>query len=118
MNDVSEIFSRYNGKNNRNGWYFQQLLKLYIGLVVPDILDNYLVIDADVFFLKPIEFIIDNKIVFTTSSEYHIPYFTHMNKLHPSFIKNISDSGISHHMMFSKKYIKEIFEMVEAYHNM
>jgi hypothetical protein len=54
MADIAEYFGKYNGKSNRNGWYFQQLMKLYAGEVIEDILPNYLVIDADVFFLKPV----------------------------------------------------------------
>jgi hypothetical protein len=114
--DVAEVFAKYNGKNNRNTWYYQQLLKLYVGFVIPDILDKYLIIDADVYFLKPIEFIIDDKMIFTTGNQYWEPYFTHMNKMHPSFLKNINQSGISHHMLFYKKYVKEIFDIVEDYH--
>lgn len=116
IDDVAEIFARYHGKKNRNNWYFQQLLKLYIGFIVPDILDKYLVIDSDVFFLKPIEFIKDNKMIFTTGNENHPPYFKHMSKVHPSFTKNINKSGIAHHMIFYKKYIQEIFDIVEEYH--
>jgi hypothetical protein len=117
MNDIANYFSSYNGKNNRNGWYLQQLLKLYSGVVIEDILDNYLIIDADVFFLKPIEFIQDSKYVFTISNEYHIPYFEHMQRLHPSFSKKYEKSGIAHHMIFNKKYVKEMFELVEKFHN-
>ena len=117
MGDVAEVFARYQGKNNRNGWYYQQLLKLYVSFVVPDILDRYLIIDADVYFLKPLEFISGDKIIVGVSNENHTPYFTHMSKLHPSFTKMITESGISHHMMFYKPYLKEIFELVENYHN-
>jgi hypothetical protein len=39
----------YHGKNSRNGWYLQQLIKLYAGLVVPGILDRYLVIDGNIY---------------------------------------------------------------------
>ena len=35
---IIEYFANYHGKNNRNSWYYQQLLKLYVGLIVPDIL--------------------------------------------------------------------------------
>ena len=45
------------GKSWRNGWYLQQLIKLYSGQVIPGILDRYLVLDSDTFFLKPIKFI-------------------------------------------------------------
>ena len=39
------------GLNNRNGWYLQQLFKLYAGIIIPDILDKYLVIDLRYIFL-------------------------------------------------------------------
>jgi hypothetical protein len=117
MNDIASYFAQYNGKNNRNGWYLQQLIKLYTGFVIEDILDTYLVIDADVFFLKPIEFYKESKFIFTTGNEEHKPYFTHMSKLHSSFQKVIEPSGISHHMLFNRNYLKEIFDMVENIHN-
>ena len=114
INDISSYFIKYNGKNNRNGWYLQQLLKLYAGFTIKGILDNYLVIDADVFFLKKTSFLENDKYIFTTSDEYHKPYFTHMNKLHDSFEKSHTKSGIAHHMIFNKNLIKEMFELVEA----
>lgn len=113
MNDIACYFYRYKGKNNRNGWYLQQLLKLYVSLVIDELLENYLVIDADVFFLKPIEFLFDNKYIFTISNENHKPYFTHMERLHPSFKKQSEFSGISHHMIFNRTIIKEIINLVE-----
>ena len=39
--------------SKRAGWYLQQLFKLYAGLVIPGILDTYLIIDADTFFFQP-----------------------------------------------------------------
>lgn len=117
MSDIANYFTQYNGKHNRNGWYLQQLIKLYASFVIEGILDTYLVVDADVFFLKPIEFYKDFKFIFTTGDEEHNPYFNHMKKLHPSFQKVIKPSGISHHMIFDKKYLKEIFYIVEKLHN-
>ena len=101
-----DTVAQYHGKSNRNGWYLQQLLKLYSGYVIPGILKKYLVIDSDTFFLKPISFI-DNKLCkYNYGSQYHKPYFLHMKKLHPSLNRIISNmSGISHHMMFETKYI-------------
>ena len=72
---------KYHGENKRNGWYLQQLLKLYAGFIISDILEKYLVIDSDTFFLKPTEFIQDNKCLYNYCSEYHKPYFDHMKKL-------------------------------------
>ena len=37
--------------------YLLQLIKLYAGFIIPDILDSYLVIDSNTFFLKPTRFI-------------------------------------------------------------
>jgi hypothetical protein len=115
-NFISFYFKKYNGKHNRNGWYFQQLIKLYAGIYVENILDNYLVLDADAFFFKPTEFMDNNKPIFTTGTEHNIPYFTHMNLLDINFIKYHENSGICHHMLFNKNYIKEIFNIVETNH--
>lgn len=112
IDSVSEI----HGKNGRNGWYLQQLLKLYSGLVIPGILETYLVIDADTCFLKPVDFIKDGNYLFNVGSEYHLPYFSHINRLHPLFIKICPDSGITHHMLFNTQYINELFLLVETYH--
>ena len=56
-----ETVAKYHGKLERNGWYLQQLLKLYAGKIIPNILDKYLVIDSDTFFLKPTTFVENNK---------------------------------------------------------
>ena len=113
-----ETVVKYHGKLSRNGWYYQQLLKLYAGFVIPDILDKYLVIDADTFFLKPITFYENGKALYNYGTEHHKPYFIHMEKLHPE-LKRIdgSKSGICHHMLFETKYIKELFKMVESNHS-
>lgn len=113
MKDLEDRF----GKNSRNGWYLQQLLKLYAGNIIPGILDKYLVIDADTCFIKPTNFITDDgKCSYNTGTEYHIPYFEHMNRLHPSLKKVCPFSGISHHMLFEVKIINQLFKLVEDYH--
>jgi hypothetical protein len=108
----------HHGNTTRLGWYLQQLIKLYAGFVIPDILEKYLVIDADTFFLKPTKFIENDKCLYNTSNAYHKPYFLHMNVLHPSFSKQIQGvSGICHHMMFDINCLKQMFELVEKHHN-
>ena len=110
--DVASIF----GKNDRNGWYLQQLLKLYSGNVIPGILKRYLIIDCDTHFLKPTQFITDDgKHIFTTGTEYHKPYFLHMNRLHYSLKKTHKLSGISHHSFFHRDRVNEMIKMVEDY---
>ncbi len=113
------IWSVYNfhGKTNRGSWYLQQLFKLYAGFVIPDIMERYLVIDSDTIFLKPTTFIQDGLCLLNYSDEFWGEYFLFMERLHPSFRKMHEKSGVCHHMIFEKKYVKELIEMVEKNHN-
>jgi hypothetical protein len=114
--NISKDFEKI--QSERRGWYLQQLIKLYASYYVPGILDKYLVIDADTAFVRPIKFIDENgKHLYSTGSDYHVPYFEHMKRMHPDFEKNYEESGISHHMFFDKRSISEMFKMVEDKHN-
>lgn len=109
---------RYHGKSSRNGWYLQQLLKLYASQCIPGLLSNYLVIDADTCFLKPTRFFDgSNKPFLTIGYEYHPEYFYHMQRLHPSLSRTINPSGICHHCMFNKGYVFDIMILVQDHHN-
>jgi FkbM family methyltransferase len=112
---IDEI-AKYHGYHERNGWYLQQLLKLYAWKYIPDLLDTYLVIDSDTFFVKPTVFLENEHCLYAYGTEYHIPYFDHMKRLHPSFERTIPCSGICHHMMFQTKYVKELLKRVEEFH--
>tara|TARA_A100001015_G_scaffold290469_1_gene363510 strand:- start:3676 stop:5712 length:2037 start_codon:yes stop_codon:yes gene_type:complete len=105
------------GKSDRNGWYLQQLLKLYAGFVIPNILDRYLVIDSDTYFVNPTTFVEDNRSCYATGFEYNKAYFDHLKRLHPS-LKRVykSKSGICHHMMFEKQYLIKLFDLVKEIH--
>jgi hypothetical protein len=115
--NIDDLIAKF-GNNNRNGWYLQQLLKLYSGNIIHGLLPNYLIIDSDTFFLKPVSFMDNNsKYIYTLGDENHIPYFNHMNKLHPSLKRIVNYSGISHHMIMSTEYVNGLFKLVENYHN-
>lgn len=101
------------GKNSRNGWYLQQLIKLYAGTVIPGILGRYLVIDADTFFLNPTTFENDDRqCLYNFGREYNLPYFEHMRRLNPGFKRVYELSGICHHMIFEQSVLEEMFLMV------
>jgi len=105
------------GLISRTGWYFQQLVKLYCSLHIETLLPDYLILDADVFFLTPLSFRTDEgKYIFTLGDEYHTPYFEHMAKLHPFLKKMHHNSGISHHMIYNREYVRDLFRLVEKYH--
>jgi GR25 family glycosyltransferase involved in LPS biosynthesis len=99
------------------GWYYQQLLKLYIHYAIPEITDHFMVLDSDVIFYKFIRFFNDDNIpYFTTGNEYNKPYFKHMKELYPKLKKMHTKSGISHHMMFNKKILEKLIKDVESFH--
>lgn len=114
---IADHFGKYYGKSKRNGWYFQQLLKLYAGFDIVGILDDYLVIDSDVFFLKPTHFFEDGKYLFCYSNNFHQAYFEHLELLHPEFSKQMHKSGIAHHMFFNKNILREMMTKVEEQYN-
>lgn len=103
---------------DRDGWYFQQLVKMYAGEYIPGILPQYLVLDSDTFIVRPTIFLDHRgRLLFDYGTEHHAPYFVHMKRLHPSLRKVHADkSGICHHMMFDKKLVREMMDMVEQHH--
>jgi hypothetical protein len=98
---------------DRAGWYYQQIIKLYAGRCIPDLLENYLVLDSDVYILKPTAFMNHGIPLFATGTEHNPFYFEHMTRLHPSFMRMMNASGICHHMLFTKTYLEELFQLVE-----
>jgi hypothetical protein len=91
---------------------------LYALLIIPEILERCLILDCDTFFLKPTEFIKNNKCLYNFGSEYNLPYFEHMLKLDEGLIKvDKTKSGICHHMMFEKIYIDKLINSIEEKHN-
>lgn len=105
--------------HSRVGWYYQQLLKLYAPFVIPGISSNVLILDADTIFLRSVQFI-DNEgmALYNTGTEYHEAYFEHFKKVLPDYEKVfLEHSGISHHMLFQRHILEEMFQVVEGIHN-
>lgn len=121
--DVGEALTKYKPflaaeliqAGSRTGWYYQQLLKLYAPLVIPDISPNVLILDADTIFLNRVNFMNEqNGGMYNPGSEYHLPYFQHAARLISGFYKCFPEySGISHHMIFQKPVIELIMDEVE-----
>lgn len=99
---------------DRVGWYLQQLLKLYAFFVIP--ISVGVIIDADTIFLNPTSFKKEGKWCYAHGTEYHVPYFQHMNRLHTSFSRFVNVSGICHHMVMERVRLEEIFSLVESTH--
>lgn len=104
--------------HSRAGWYYQQLLKLYAPLVIPGLSSNVLVHDADVIFLKPVQFLNGKQGgLYNPGIEKTPPYFKHAHRLVPGFAKySPKFSGIAHHMLFQRPVIEHLFSLVEKSH--
>jgi len=101
----------------RAGWYYQQLLKLYAYKIIPNLSDNFLIVDTDTVFLNEVSFFDNDIPLYAVGTEYTESYFVHMNKLLPGLVKQFPDkSGIVHHTLFQKKYLNELFDKVESLH--
>lgn len=113
--DVEEYL--YEKDYFRAGWYYQQLLKLYSYLVIPNLSDNFLIVDTDTVFLNEVSFFENDRPLYATGREYTEAYFIHMDKLLPGLKKQFPEkSGIVHHTLFQKKFLTEFFDKVESLH--
>ena len=115
---IADVEAKFGKACERNGWYLQQLFKLYAHVAIPALTRRYLCLDADTYFLKPTKFIDDDdgRALLTTSEEFTIAYMDHMRRLHPSLERVGPYSGITHHMMFETACVQDLFRLVEGYH--
>lgn len=106
----------------KRGWFYQQLLKLYAGHVISS-LNDYVLIDGDIVWMKPVTFIhskTESGIInykYATSSQYHDDYYKILMKLTGlgrSDRVNEHTSGIVHHMVIVKSVLKSLFYLVET----
>lgn len=114
-----EAAEQYYQHGSRLGWIYQQLLKLYAPIVIPDISSQVLILDADTIFLRETTFIDDEGYaLFNVGREYHPPYFDHARRLLPDFKKVYSHySGICHHMLLQRPIIDDLFNAIRSTHN-
>lgn len=123
-----DLVAKYVGKVS-TGWYFQQLLKLYAAETIPNISENILVLDSDtVFFRRVHMFDHQGRALYNISKDKDIQrrsfdrrVANHIKKLLPEIsVEKIPKefqavSGISHHMMFNREILNDLFQRVEAH---
>ena len=116
-------------KRRRKVSYINQLIKLYAHKVIPDLLDNILIYDSDIVFIKETTFFEDDKPLYgnrIVNLDPYQPYLNHNLQLDSSFdfgnkldinkkLKKTGKfcSGICHHMIFNKTIINEIIDFIE-----
>lgn len=105
------------GRHKRRGWYYQQLLKFYAHVVIDGLSEHILILDADTKINKKIRFIHEDgkPILDTMNCGCCIKnYYVHMQKLLPNLTDiNMKVNPITHHMVFSKEIINDLFSRVE-----
>jgi len=112
-----EIINNILEEHYRSGWYFQQLIKFYSLFVIPNITENILCLDSDTIFLKKTDFFKYSRPYYNYGTANHKPYFKHMKKLLPELERQEKKkSGITHHMMFNRSIMRELFDKIETHH--
>lgn len=102
--DKEEINFVVNGVN-RNGWVYQQLLKLNFDKIATQ--ERFLVVDADTIFVKDTVFEKDGKLYFDFSDEFHEPYYKALELL-TGLKQRIPVSFVAHYMLFSKHNLQKL----------
>jgi FkbM family methyltransferase len=97
----------------REGWLFQQLLKLGFDKICEQ--EHYLVVDTDTIFLKPRIFKFSNTTIFEYGDEWHIPYQNAYKKL-MGFSYSSKKSFVVHCMFFEKSILRELKNFIENKH--
>lgn len=111
------------------GWYFQQLLKFYAVFVIPNISENILILDSDtVFFRRTRMFDLQGRALYNISKDKNIErrdfdqrVAEHIRKLLPEIaVEKLPKefqtvSGISHHMVFNREILRDLFSRVEKH---
>ena len=116
IHDVQSILQSTKG---REGWYYQQFLKLYCFDAIPGLLDKVLLFDSDVVLFEPIEFVnAADKILLDWGYQYNHPYFEHATALLGDRFRRILRrcSGITDHIVTTRAIVTDLLAAIEAQH--
>lgn len=106
--------------DTRIGWVYKQIMLFYAPVIIEGISSNVLMIDADTIFFKPVSFQDEEgNPLFNVGKEYHEVYFEHAGRLILGLEKQYSEhSGITHHMLFQRQVIYDLFDHIMFYHQL
>lgn len=116
IHDVQLILQSTKG---RQGWYYQQFLKLYAFEAIPDLRDTVLLFDSDVVLYKPVEFVdAAGRILLDWGYQYNPPYFEHAAALLGDRFKRLLRrcSGITDHIVTTRAIVTDLLAAIEAQH--
>ena len=131
-NDIAELLREKGSAHGHASWYYQQLLKFYVFTVIPDPAAHILILDADFAFCQPVEFI-DPQGRMVLAHGYPFKWLLNtrdypetVEHVHAEFAKKFVPgwqagnpfSGMQHHMLFEKNIMQDLFDRVEAHHQL
>jgi hypothetical protein len=105
------------------GWFLQQILKIYAGVVLN--LDDYVLLDSDLVWFKDVTFIKSwsktgqRTYYYATSNQYHPPYIASLKRIAGIGLlpnQKFHRSGIVHHMVIVKSVMSDLFNVSEILH--
>jgi hypothetical protein len=116
LSKVCSYLTQRIGNPDRSGWYFQQFLKMAI-CQRNDIAEHYLLWDSDTIALQPLSFFAKgNRILVTSKTENHKPYFDLIEKL-LNIRKQVDYSFISEHFMIRKNEMLNLITTIQLTDN-
>jgi hypothetical protein len=117
IDDISIKFGNKLNTLNRGrkaNWYYQQLLKLYCFLYIPNIKTNIMIVDSETIFYNDYSPIENNIANYPISNEINNEYRKHISLLLPELIIRYPHiSGITHQMLFQKHILQHLFDITE-----
>jgi hypothetical protein len=114
LSKIQMIMNDRIGSDKRSGWYFQQFLKMAYAYLCDN--NYYVVWDADTIPLNKINFwdLENEKYLFTMKNEFNEPYFSTLRQLFNGKVtKYNKQSFIAEHMIFDKRIMLEMIQMIE-----
>jgi hypothetical protein len=122
-----ELVHEYVGGST--GWYFQQLLKLYAPLIIPDISENVMILDSDTVLFRRVRMLDEEGRSFYNISkdtnvrrkDFDQRVAAHTKTMLPALAtENLPSefqeiSGISHNMVFNREILRDLFDKVEEH---
>lgn len=107
-----ETFNYVHKGVDRSGWLFQQLLKWGVADLVEK--DNYLILDADTFFIRNKTFEYKGKTILDFSDEYCSPYYITYEKL-LGLKHEYKVSFVTHYMLLNKSWLQSLKKDIEKH---
>jgi hypothetical protein len=112
-NYIEDRWQKIGVENLRiSGWLLQQFIKIGASYAITNLSNNYVVIDADVVFLRPVEFFRDDRSLMCYGKGGFEPDYLCCEKLLGQKVCR-DYSFVTHHMPINKQLIIELLEDIE-----